>query len=196
MDGFRWMNESWMTEQDGKISIWATEKSDFFVNPGAVAEDGITPDSLGNAPFYYTEVAGDFVLRAQVSHDFADVYDSASLMVMESDRVWAKACFEQTDFGTHAAVSVVTNQVSDDANGCNLNGNTAWLQIARVGQMFGFHYSEDGAHFYMMRVFSLPVSQTVKVGLLAQAPTGAGGERRYESISLERRTVKNIRVGQ
>jgi hypothetical protein len=47
----------------------------------------------------------------------------------------------------------------------------------------------------MMRIFSLPVSETVKVGLLAQAPLGSGGERHYEGFSLERKTVKNIRAG-
>ena len=30
-----------------------------------------------------------------------------------------------TDFGTYAAVSVVTNGESDDSNGCNIEGNTA-----------------------------------------------------------------------
>lgn len=195
MIDFKWLNESKAIEGPGRITLLATEKSDFFCGYGSVGEDGITPDSLTNAPFYYTEVTGDFVIKARVSHDFRDIYDSASLMVMESMQVWAKACFELTDFNTHAVVSVVTNQSSDDANGCNLSGNSAWLQVARVGQSFGFHYSEDGEHFYMMRVFSLPVGETVKIGLLAQAPTGSGGERHYEALSLESRTVKNIRVG-
>lgn len=35
----------------------------------------------------------------------------------------------------------------------------------------------------------------VKVGLLAQAPTGEGGKRIYEHLSIEQRTVKNIRAG-
>ena len=195
MNNFKWLNESKITENNGKITILATEKSDFFRNPGAVGEDGITPDSLGNAPFYYTEVTGDFVMKAKVSHDFKEIYDAASVMVMENDQIWAKTCFEQTDFNTRAVVSVVTNQVSDDANGCNIDGGFVWLQITRVGQAFAFHYSEDGEYFYMMRVFSLPVGKTVKAGMLAQAPFGSGGERHFEEFSLENKTVKNIRVG-
>ena len=108
---------------------------------------------------------------------------------------WAKCCFELTDFGTHAAVSVVTKGDSDDANGCNLKGNTAWLQVCRVGNNFAFHYSVDGENFYMMRYFHLPVEPTVKVGLLAQAPTGNGGIRVYEHLTIEKKTVKNIRAG-
>jgi regulation of enolase protein 1 (concanavalin A-like superfamily) len=189
------MNESKITENQGKITILATEKSDFFRNPGAVGEDGITPESLSNAPFYYTEVTGDFVMKVQVSHEFKDIYDACAVMVMESEEVWAKACFELTDFNTRAVVSVVTNKTSDDANGCNIDGNTVWLQAVRIGQTFGFHYSEDGETFYMMRYFSLPVSETIKVGLISQAPTGSGGERHFEEFSLENITVKNIRVG-
>ena len=196
MSNFAWINESKATLKSGKITLLATEKSDFFRNPGAVGEDGITPESLNNAPFYYQEVAGDFVMKTKVSLEFKDVYDAAAIMVMENMKVWAKACFELTDFNTHAVVSVVTNQISDDANGCNIDGNSVWLQVARVGRAFGFHYSLDGKNFTMKRVFGLPTSNTIKVGLLAQSPMGVGGERHFESFSLEHKTVKNIRTGQ
>ena len=167
----------------------------FFRGAINECEDGFLPEVLSNAPFYYTEMEGDFVLRVKVSHAFKNVYDSASIMVMKDLECWAKACFEYTDFGTHAAVSVVTKGDSDDANGCNLEGNTAWLQMCRVGNDFAFHYSADGEHFYMMRYFHLPVDPVVKVGLLAQAPTGDGGDRVYEHLTIERKTVKNIRMG-
>ena len=193
---FQWMNQSEIRKEGTRIEIMATPQSDFFCNSGSVNEEGITPESLSNAPYYFTEVEGDFVLRVKVSHAFRDIYDSASVMVMVDLQNWAKACVEQTDFGTHAAVSVVTKRgESDDANGCNLEGNTAWLKVCRVNNTFSFHYSTDGEHFYMMRFFSLPVEKNVKVGLLAQAPTGNGGVRVYEDLTLENKTVKNIRYG-
>ena len=193
---FQWMNQSEIRKDGTRIEIMATPQSDFFCNSGSVNEEGITPETLSNAPYYYTEVEGDFVLRVKVSHGFKDIYDSASVMVMVDLQNWAKACFEKTDFGTHAAVSVVTKRgESDDANGCNLEGSTAWLKVCRVKNTFSFHYSTDGEHFYMMRFFSLPVEQSVKVGLLAQAPTGNGGVRVYEDLTLENKTVKNIRFG-
>ncbi|MGO4107553.1 DUF1349 domain-containing protein [Paenibacillus sp. YAF4_2] len=193
---FRWINESAITETNGRIEIYATEKSDFFCNHGADSDEGITPKTLCNAPFYYTQVSGDFVMRVKVSHDFKDTYDSASIMVMKDMTHWAKACFELTDFDTHAVVSVVTKEESDDANGCNIDNNTVWLQMCRSGKSFAFHYSTDGENFYMMRYFTLPVDEaTVKVGLLAQAPLGNGGKRIYENLIIERRTVKNIRMG-
>lgn len=193
---FKWINESKATFDNDKLIIEAPAESDFFNNNGAVSETGISPDSLTNAPFYYKEVTGDFVMRAQVSHGFKDTYDAATLMIMQDLQVWAKACFEKTDFDTHAVVSVVTNQTSDDANGCNINGDTVWLQVTRVGNSFAIHYSLDGVKFDMMRFFTLPVDKTIKVGLGAQAPIGQGGERVYRNFSLVNKTVKNIRLGE
>ena len=82
----------------------------------------------------------------------------------------AKCCFELTDFGTHAAVSVVTkNGESDDANGCDIERqNFAYLRVCRVGRAFSFHYSLDGEHFHMIRYFLMKEAESVKVGLLAQ----------------------------
>lgn len=193
---YKWMNEGGIRLMEDTIIMSAPAKSDFFCNNGAIAEEGLTPENLTNAPFFYTEVSGDFVLRVKVSHDFRDTYDSSSIMVMQDLAVWAKACFELTDFETHAVVSVVTNQTSDDANGCNIEGNEVWLQATRSGNAFAFHYSTDGVRFDMMRFFTLPVAETIKVGLLAQAPTGEGGERVYRNFSLEHRKVKNIRAGE
>lgn len=193
---FRWLNESRAEFEENKLTIYAPEKSDFFCNNGAVSEEGITPESLANAPFFYKEVTGDFVMRARVQVDFQDVYDAACLMVRASADVWGKFCFEFTDFDTHAVVSVVTNHTSDDANGSNIEGNSVWLQVARVGQSFGFHYSLDGERFFMVRFFNLPVGETIQAGLVAQAPTGRGGDRVYADFSLEHRTVKNIRSGE
>ena len=193
---FHWLNKSELKTDGNVISIYAPEASDFFCNNGAVSEEGITPDSLCNAPFYYTDVTGDFVLNVKVSHDFKDTYDSASIMVMEDNDNWAKSCFEKTDFDTHAAVSVVTkNGASDDANGCNITGNSVWLRICRVYNSYCFLYSENGINYYMTRFFNLSGKETVKVGLLAQAPQGKGGIRIYENLSIVPKTVKNIRAG-
>jgi regulation of enolase protein 1 (concanavalin A-like superfamily) len=48
----------------------------------------------------------------------------------------------------------------------------------------------------MTRFFSLPVEKTIRVGLVAQAPTGNGGERYFADFALEHRTVENIRFGE
>ena len=89
---FKWLNEGQINTENNKIEMFAPAQSDFFFNNGAVSEEGITPESLCNAPFYHTEIAGDFVMRVKVSHDFKDTYDSASIMVMQDILIKVVAC--------------------------------------------------------------------------------------------------------
>ena len=72
-------------------------------------------------------------------------------MIIRDEYMWAKAAFEKSDFGTNAVVCVVTDQVSDDANGCNIDQDEIWLQIVRVGDVFCTHYSLDGERFAKIR---------------------------------------------
>lgn len=111
--------------------------------------------------------------------------------------MWAKLALENSDMPCKkpAVVSVVTNRISDDCNGPVRDANYVWFQISRVDDCFAFHYSTDGVEYNMVRVFTLPVGKTVKVGFEAQSPMGEGGYRYYSEISLENRRVKNIREG-
>ena len=191
--GWKWLNESRAIIANGEIAIEAPPETDWFNNP--VPENGQISAPVGNAPFFYTEVKGDFVFRARVRPNHRYVYDACALMVIRDEYMWAKAAFEKSDFGTKAAVCVVTDQVSDDANGCNIDQDEAWLQIVRVGDVFCTYYSLDGERFDMVRLFRLPVGESVKVGLEAQSPAGEGGIRLFSDVSLENRTVGNIRKG-
>jgi len=193
MTNWKWLNESQIIHEGNETVIYAPGNTDWFNNP--VPENGVLSAPVANAPFFYTEVEGDFVFRAKVRPNFKTVYDACALMVIQDEKLWTKAAFEKSDFGTTAAVCVVTNGISDDANGCNIDQEEVWLQIVRVGDVFCTHYSLDGETFYMVRLFHLPVEKKVKVGIEAQSPAGEGGLRFYSDISLEKRSVKNLRAG-
>lgn len=190
---WKWLNESKVIHENGEVVIYAPGYTDWFNNP--VPENGVLSAPVANAPFFYTDVEGDFVFRAKVRPNFRTVYDACALMVIQDEKLWCKAAFEKSDFGTTAAVCVVTNEISDDANGCNIDQEEVWLQIVRVGDVFCTHYSLDGETFYMVRLFHMPVEKTVKVGIEAQSPAGEGGLRFYSDISLEKRSVQNLRAG-
>ena len=191
--GWKWLNESRITNNGGELTIQAPAKTDWFNNP--VPENGKLSAPVANAPFFYTEVRGDFVFRARVTPNHRYTYDACALMVIRDEFTWTKAAFEKSDFGTNAVVCVVTDQVSDDANGCNIGQDSIWLQIARVGSVFCVHYSLDGVRYDMVRLFRLPVGDCVKVGLEAQSPAGEGGPRVFSDVTLEARTVENLRAG-
>lgn len=187
-DDFRWTIETeYRVDEDG-IQIYAPAKTDYFVNP---IDDSVRAD----APFFYKEVEGDFILKAKVSHDFVSIYDACVLLALDNDKLWAKACFEYTDLETHAVVTVMTNEKSDDANGIDVEGNEIWLQLSRKDNVFAIHYSFDGKKFMMARLAYLPMQKKIKVGLEAQSPTGDGGIRNFSNVSLELRSPEDIRQG-
>ena len=190
MDEFKWLNKSKITEADGTLIMTAPPKTDFFIDPdGQISND--------NAPYFYAEIEGDFVFGAKVGHAFKGVYDACTLMVMVDGTHWGKLCFELTDFGTRAIVSVVTKEFSDDANGVNVDVGVkdVRLQIARKGNAFAFHYALGGAPCTMQRLFSLPADARVRVGFVAQSPLGDGAVMEFSEVRLEFRTVENLRAG-
>ena len=52
-----------------------------------------------------------------------------------------------------------------------------------------------GKEYNMVRLFTFPVGKTVKVGFEAQAPMGEGGDRLFEDIVIENKTLDNLRAG-
>jgi regulation of enolase protein 1 (concanavalin A-like superfamily) len=185
---FKWDNKSEVKIGENRLEIKALPKSDYFIDPAG------SNKSL-NAQYFYTDVNKDFILKSKVSRTFISTYDACVLMVMSDETCWVKFCFELTDLGTNAVVSVVTNGVSDDANGVNIQGDTVYMQIAKKGDLFALHYSLDGSDYKMVRYFKLPMKETFKVGFVAQSPTGDGGVCLFEEIQLNYETIKDLRKG-
>ncbi len=175
------------------ITLAAKEKTDFFVGYNV---DTNEIERRRNAPFLFQDVTGNFVATVKVSVDFKYTYDSGVLMVMDNENLWSKLCFEETDFGTLAIVSVVTERFSDDANGVNIENNFVYLKAVRVGNNLSFHYSLDGKLYNMVRFFNMPFAETIHVGLVTQSPYGKGTTATFEDFSIENITVSNIRQGQ
>lgn len=188
LENLQWYIEGETQEIADGFAIKALPETDFFVTPA----EG---DVYANAVFAYREVEGDFVLRAKVSLKMEDTYDAAVLLAMDHKKLWAKACFEATDLSYPAIVTVMTNERSDDANGVPVAGDSVWMQLARKGDQFAIHYSEDGKIFNMARYAWLPMKKTIKVGLEAQSPLGQGGWRNFQHVTLERKTLEDIRGG-
>lgn len=185
---FETMNNASYTQEDGRITIHAGAKSDFVVS----AKNGKVNAS---AAFLYQKVKGDFVLHAKVSQSFLSTYDAPALMAMESDTLWAKACFEYTDLNTRAVVSVMTDGTSDDCNGVETEQDHIWLQLCRQDQIFAVHYSMDGKKWRMHRILRQEMKEELMVGLVAQSPLGEGGDFVFEDVSLKLERKEDIRGG-
>ena len=189
-DALHWQvaPQSWEHLPGGGIRVHVPGVVDYFQDPAGVMQKD-------DAPYLCLEVSGDFVAQAHVRPTFTTTWDAGALMVRHDAHTWAKLCFESTDIGTTAAVSVVTRGVSDDANGADLTVEDVWLQVVRSGDVLGMHYSLDGQNWRMVRLFSLPMPPTVRVGLVAQCPAGPGAVIDFLSFTVEARKVEGLRAG-
>ena len=189
-DFLHWQHapSDWEILPGGKIRVVAPGRVDYFQDPAGV----LFNDS---APFLFKEIKGDFIARTRVEPAFDTTYDAGALMVRQDEKNWCKLCYESTDFGTRAVVSVVTRSSSDDANGPNLNDQSIFLQVFRLGNVFGFHYSLNGVEWNMVRLFRLDLLPTIKVGIVTQSPIGQGTTVVFHTFEIENRSITNPRTG-
>ena len=166
----------------GVLTLTGAARTDLFVDP-AGADPGRCPTPAGSSGL---PPAGDFTLAAQVSVEFASMYDAGVLLLHAAERQWAKLCFEYSPQLTPTAVTVVTRGTSDDCNSFEVDGHTLWLRITRSGAAWAFHASTDGAWWRLLRYFALSgnAEDLVRVGFLAQSPTGEGCAATFDHITF------------
>ena len=157
--------------------------------------DAATGTIVSNAVYMADDVTGDFTFSACVSHDFASTYDACCLIAYANDRLWSKACFECTEEGEHAVVTVMTDGFSDDANSVRIDDKKVWLQMCRRGNAISVQYSTDGENWIFVHILSIALPETVRLGILAQSPVGNGGEYRFEAIRFKNAAPDNMRFG-
>ncbi len=177
----------------GVLTLTGAAGTDLFVDP-AGAGPGQVPDA---GRFVGLPPAGDFTLAAQVTVEFASMYDAGVLLVHAAERQWAKLCFEYSPQLTPTAVTVVTRETSDDCNSFEVDGHTLWLRITRSGAAWAFHASTDGAWWRLLRYFALSgnAADLVRVGFLAQSPTGEGCAATFDRITFRPGAPENLRDG-
>jgi regulation of enolase protein 1 (concanavalin A-like superfamily) len=174
---------------DGALILTSEPSTDLFVDP---AGGGTAPDAgrlVGMPP------DGDFTLAARVTVEFGSTYDAGVLLLHAAERRWAKLCFELSPQGEPTAVTVVTRETSDDCNSFEVAGSTLWLRITRSGRAWAFHASADGRWWRLLRYFSLGDRHPVRVGFLAQSPTGPGCTASFEEIALRHGAPADLRDG-
>jgi len=191
VNGLRWTHPTAKVEPltSGGARVTAPAQVDYF-------QDSAGKHVKDDAPYLWLTTGGDFVARAHVRPpNTRSGGDAAALLVRQDAQHWCKLCYEYTDLGNLAAVSVVTDGISDDANGADLAAPDLWLQACRVGDLFGFHYSLDSMKWRLVRYFRLALADPVQVGLVAQCPGGPGTTVEWLEFSVVARPVKDLRSG-
>lgn len=187
----KWINKAdSFTEEDGRITIRAGEKTDYFCDPGSDYD-------AANSPFYVFEVENDFTFECKVKPQFNATYDGGLIMLYINDKKWVKFALENTDLGYPQAVSVVTNETSDDSMGEKIESDSIYLKISKKGNVVGLHFSEDAKSWKMVRIFKFVIenNETAYVGISSQSPAGDGCTCEFTDYKFNKTTVADMRKG-
>ena len=185
----------WRLDPANALIARAPAHTDFYINPGgegsADAETMLNAATLLGAP-----APGDFRFSARVAVDFAAQYDAGVLLIWIDERRWAKFCFEFSPAAEPMVVSVVTRDVSDDANAFVVPDCSVWLRVSRGDHVYAFHASTDGQAWRLIRVFTLGASiGGHRIGFEAQSPTGDGCVVTFDDIRFTTDRLEDLRDG-
>lgn len=172
---------------DGTVTATAPARTNAFISPEGNREEF-------TAPVLWLEAEGDFAFSARVAVDLRQTYDAAGLFVVADERRWIKGVVELTDLGHPAIVSVVTDGVSDDANGERWSEPAVWLQVVRKGRLWCLHFSDDGEAWRMTRYAGLDWPERVRVGLTVQSPLGEGCRARFDALRFGPNPYRDVRA--
>lgn len=176
-------------QQDGPVTTISAAGSTYaFVSPDGAASIDRLPGLRLTCP------SGPWALSLRVAPDFRAAFDAGALMLRCTTGAWAKLAFEQAPDGRRMAVSVVTKDTSDDANGPAFASDFLHLRACFTGKAYAFHHSLDGLRWDLLRFFALP-GKVSAVDIVAQSPTGAGCVARFDLAQLTEKAPENLRDG-
>jgi uncharacterized protein len=186
----KWENEpkSYFMDKTG-LTIIAGEKTDMFRDPNVTYNTDNAPKLLFNAD-------PDFVLTASIEHSFSNKWDGGAIVLKQDSRNWVKFCFERDYTGARRVVSVVTKNISDDCNSVQINSNKVYYKVAKAGNVITLYYSLNGAKWFLVRHFQFDTTQPLKVGFLAQSPTGKNCKVKFQNISYAIKKIKDPYLGE
>ena len=184
-----WHNKpaDWKPLRDGGVEISAGPQTDWFIDPSGRT----TADNAAALLFEPDPVC---MLNAFVTVEYQGRFDAGVLVIYQNPTHWAKICLELSPLNQLMIVSVVTQGKSDDCNSYLVEGKSSFLRISRLEKAFAFHASPDGDNWNLIRHFALAEGD-IKMGMMAQAPTGPGCTVRFTQIHYAAELLGDIRSG-
>jgi regulation of enolase protein 1 (concanavalin A-like superfamily) len=175
--------------QQQVLAVQAGAKTDMFRDPNVTY-------NTDNAPKLLFQPDSNFILTAAVEHAFMNKWDGGALVLKVDSLRWIKFCLEKDYTGAKRIVSVVTNNVSDDANSIAITGNKAFFKMAKAGNVITLYVSTDGKKWLLVRHVQMNIPEKFSVGFLAQSPTGQSCTVRFSNIQYAAKKLKDPYVAE
>ncbi|MFM9074497.1 MAG: DUF1349 domain-containing protein [Bacteroidota bacterium] len=177
-----------VTADGNTLTITAGPRTDMFRDPNVTY-------NTDNAAKVMFNPADDFILSCAIEHDFTAKWDGGAIILVGDDRNWVKFCFEMDYKLTHRVVSVVTKDISDDANSIGLKAGKTFFKMAKAGNVITLYQSDDGKDWYLIRHLQFDLKPGFRAGFLAQSPTGEKCTVRFSDIRYEARRIADPYTG-
>lgn len=188
--GLTWYNAPVSYSVKGNtLTVVAGEKTDMFRDPNVTY-------NTDNAPKLLFQPDNDFVLTAAIEHAFLNKWDGGAIVLIEDSLNWIKFCFEKDYTGAKRVVSVVTKDISDDCNSIAVTGNKVYYKLAKAANVVTLYTSVDGKQWLLVRHLQFNNTKPLKVGFLAQSPTGKQCQVRFSNIRYQAKKIKDPYTGQ
>lgn len=185
----KWSNHPLkFSSQKGMLRITAGGKTDMFRDPNVTY-------NTDNAPKLLFTPDEDFVLSASIQHAFTNKWDGGAIVLIEDSLNWIKYCFEKDYTGAKRVVSVVTKNISDDCNSAEIFQNKVFYKIAKAGNVITLYYSLNNKNWLLVRHLQFNNQKPIKVGFLAQSPTGTKCEVLFSNIQYSAKRIKDPYLG-
>jgi len=171
------------------LTIEGGPKTDMFRDPNVTY-------NTDNAPKLVFTADNDFVITARIQHDFTFKWDGGAIVLKTDPLHWVKFCFEKDYTGIHRVVSVVTNDISDDCNSAPLSQNYVYYKMAKADNVVTLYFSTDGKKWFLIRHFQYNAKGPLKLGFLAQSPTGTHNTVTFSNITYQHKKIKDPYLGE
>ncbi len=171
------------------ITIFSGEKTDMFRDPNVTY-------NTDNAPKLMFEADSNFVISTSIEHAFISKWDGGALVLKQDSLNWVKCCFEKDYTGARRIVTVVTKGISDDCNSVKINSNKVYFKIAKAANVITVYYSLTGANWFLIRHFTFDSNKNLKVGFLAQSPTGNDCKVKFSEIKYTSKKIRDPYLGE
>ena len=171
------------------ITIYSGEKTDMFRDPNVTY-------NTDNAPKLLFKADTNFIFSAAIEHAFKSKWDGGALVIKSDSLNWIKTCFEKDYTGARRIVTVVTKGISDDCNSVELHSNKVYFKIAKADNVITIYYSENGLKWFLIRHFTFDAIGDLKIGFLAQSPTGKDCKVTFSNINYKKKKIKDPYLGE
>jgi uncharacterized protein len=175
------------------LLVWhntlAGPKTDMFRDPNVTY-------NTDNAPKLLFKPDNNFILSTSIQHSFLNKWDGGAIVLIEDSLNWIKFCFEKDYTGAKRVVSVVTKEISDDCNSVEIKSNRVFYKIAKAENVITLYYSVDNKKWFLVRHLQFNNTKNIKIGFLAQSPTGNKCEVKFSNISYLAKKIKDPYLGE